>query len=424
MKAKSILYFAAACLVFISPVLSMAEDWTTRIHPYISVEQKYDDNLFLTKENKVDDWITVARGGLSFSNMDQKGGISLDYNAGWNQYWDHTDFNYVSHNGNLDIKYLTRSHFNFYLKEIFVRSDEPREREYLAPSTIPNAYVLSTVQERSVYWRNIVIPSVEYMFGKESKIGVSYTENDYSNQDETIGKRREASVSPYFEFWLDQRNGISGNYGYTHGDFDNSPDMRGQNASLRYTNRYGPQSSVYLDNYVLRRDFKGSDSSDYDVYNPKIGINHAFTKTLSGQLEGGYYWQDQKNGPTRSAPTYTAGLTNVDQRSTYNITLQGGFYEDYFTSQNLGFARYHRLLISAYHRLSRHFFVSMQGNGEYADYTSDRNDWIYGGGASAGYDLTKWFTVSLNYTYQQRNSDIDANDYTNNRVMIAIKAVY
>ncbi|MEN6463986.1 MAG: hypothetical protein ABFD62_02270, partial [Syntrophaceae bacterium] len=151
MQTKSILrYFAALSLVLISPFTSIAEDWTTRIHPYISVEQKYDDNLNLTKDNKVDDYITIARPGISFSNMDKTGGISLDYNLGWNQYWDHSDFNYVSHNGNLDIKYMTREHFNFYLKEVFIRSDEPREREYLAPSTVPNAYVLSTVQERSI----------------------------------------------------------------------------------------------------------------------------------------------------------------------------------------------------------------------------------------------------------------------------------
>jgi hypothetical protein len=425
MRPNSLLrFFAAAFLVLMSPLMSMAEDWTARLHPYISLEQKYDDNLFMTKENKVDDYITVARPGISFSNMDKTGGISFDYNAGWNQYWDHTDFNYWSHNGVLDAKYMTREHFNFYLKEIFIRSDEPREREYLAPSEIPNAYYISTVQERSIYWRNIVTPTVEYMFGKENKLGVSYMENDYENQDEAIGKMREASVNPFFELWLDQRNGISGRYGYSHGDFDNSPDMRGQNASLRYTNRYGPQSSVYLDNMVLRRDFKGSDSSDYDIYNPKIGINHAFTRTLSGQLEAGYYWQDQKNGPTRSAPTYQAGLTNADQQTTYNITLQGGFYEDYVTAQNLGFSRFHRLLVSVNHRPERRMFVSLSGNCEYADFTSDRDDWIFGGSAGAGYDIMKWLSVSLNYTYQQRNSSIDPYDYNVNRVMLTIKAIY
>jgi len=426
MQAKIIpTFIAAASLVFLTPLMSVAKDWTSEIHPYISIEQIYDDNIDLKpSDNRKSDNITVIRPGIGFNNMDQTGGVTLNYNLGVNQYWKHDEFNYISHNARLDMKYMTREHFNFYLKEIFIRSDEPREQEYLAPSEVPNAYVLSTKQERSVYWRNIVIPAVEYMFGKESKLGVSYTENDYNNQDVTVGKRREASVNPYFAFWLDQRNGISGTYGYTYGDFDNEPDLRGQNASLRYTNRYGPKSSVYLENTVLRRNFKSATSKDYDVYNPKLGMEHAFSRTLTGLIEGGYYWQDQKDGPTRSAPTYKAALTNVDQRTMFNITIQGGFYEDYFTSENLGFAKYHRALVSIMHRPERRVFVSLMGNGEYADYTDNREDWIYGGAAAAGYDVFKWLTVSLTYTFRERNSNIDSNDYTDNRVMLAIKAVY
>lgn len=426
MQAKSVLSFtAAAFLVILTPLMSSAKDWTDKIHPYISVQQIYDDNINLTPDNnKKSDNITVIRPGLGFSNMDQTGGIAFDYNLGVNQYWKYDENNFISHNGNLDIKYLSREHFNFYLREIFVRSDDPREREYLAPASVPNAYVLSTTQERSVYWRNIVIPTVEYKFGKEDKIGVSYTENDYDNQDESIGSRREATVTPFFAFWFDERNGISGEYGYTHGDFDNTPDLRGQSAKLRYTNRFGPKSSVYLDNLLLRRDFKNSDTQDYDVYNPKLGIIYAFSRTLTGQIEGGYYWQDQKYGPTRSAPTYNASLTDFDQRTTFNITLQGGFYEDYFTSQNLGFAKYHRLLVSAFHRLERRLFISMSGNGEYADYTNDRDDWIYGGSATAGYDLLRWLSVSVQYAYQERDSSQDPNDYKDNRVTFTIKAVY
>lgn len=425
MQTKSILILlAAAALVLTTPFMSSAKDWTDQFHPYISVEQIYDDNINLTKDNTKYDYITVVRPGLGFNNMDPTGGISFDYNLGWNKYWKNDDNDFISHNANLDLKYLTSEHFNFSLRDIFIRSDEPREREYLAPSGVPNAYVISTTQERSIYWRNIVIPTVEYKFGKEDKIGVSYTENDYDNQDQTIGKRQEHTVSPFFSYWLNERNGISGQYGYTHGDFDNSPDLNGQNASLRYTNRYGPKSSVYIDNMVLRRTFKSSASQDYDVYNPKIGIQHAFSRTLTGLIEGGYYWQDVKNGPTNSAPTYNASLTDSDQRTTYNITLQGGFYEDYFTSQNLGFTKYHRLLVSAYHRLERRLFVSITGNGEYADFTSDRHDWVYGGGATVGYDLFKWLSVSLQYTYQERNSNQDLNDYKDNKVMFAIKAAY
>jgi len=415
------------CLVLAAPVLSQAADWTSQFHPYISLEQVYDDNIDLEPDNRKSDWITVVRPGINFSNMRERSGVAFDYNLGWNKYWRDSDLDYISHNASFDAKYMSSSHFNFYLKDIFVRSDDPREREYLAPTSVPNAYVLSTTTERSVYWRNILIPTVEYQFGKEDKIGLTVSENDYKNEDPTIGRQRETRVSPFFAYWLDGRNGISGQFSYINGDFDNSPDLEGQDYTLRYTNRFEQRTSAYVEGVVLVRTFDESlvdPRRDYNVYNPKVGINHAFSRTLSGQLEVGYYWQDEENGPTNSNPTYLASLTNIDQRTTYNITLQGGYYEDYVTSENLGFTKYHRLLVSARHRLERRMFVSLAGNLEYADYTDDRHDLIYGGTAAVGYDILKWLSASVNYTHQHRDSNEDLNDYTDNRIIFSIKAIY
>ena len=166
------------CLIMATPVLSQAADWTSQFHPYISLEQVYDDNIDLEPDNRKSDWITVVRPGINFSNMRERSGVAFDYNLGWNKYWRDSDLDYISHNASFDAKYMSASHFNFYLKDIFVRSDDPREREYLAPTSVPNAYVLSTTTERSVYWRNILIPTVEYQFGKEDKIGLTVSEND------------------------------------------------------------------------------------------------------------------------------------------------------------------------------------------------------------------------------------------------------
>ena len=69
---------------------------------------------------------------------------------------------------------LTSSHFNFYLQDYYIRSDNPREQEYFT-KTADNKFVLATETQRGVYWRNVVSPTVEYQFGPESRVALDWS---------------------------------------------------------------------------------------------------------------------------------------------------------------------------------------------------------------------------------------------------------
>ena len=59
-----------------------AADILNQIHPYISVSGEYDDNILLTSNNRINDFITTILPGIKFSNMDAKSGIDLDISVG------------------------------------------------------------------------------------------------------------------------------------------------------------------------------------------------------------------------------------------------------------------------------------------------------------------------------------------------------
>lgn len=409
--------------IFCLPPSAHSEDYLSKLHPYISLVQTYDDNINLVSTDKKGDFITTIQPGISFQNMNETGGLNLDYNIGQNWYWSESQNNYISQNGNLDAKYMTREHINFYLKDMFIRSEEPREQQYLVPSYITNAYQLSMQTERSIYTRNIVAPTVEYQFGKDDRIGLNYRNDTYNNQDPTIGKSQENYVNPYFSYWFDPQNGISGEYGFTRGDFQLSPNLEANMARLRYTNRPDQKATVYTEYFYEKRNFDAP-YPDYDINEPRLGMTYNFSPTLTALIQVGYYWQKQQNGPGRNGPTYEASLTNLGKQTIYYIILQGGYYEDYFTSQNLGFARYHRILVSIKHNLERHIYVGLSGNLELADYESDRNDVIFGITGSAGYDILKWLSLSMEYTHQELNSNINTDEYVDNKVTLILKATY
>ena len=207
-KIGRIVSCMAALALLQTASLAFGADILNQIHPYISLMGEYNDNLYLSKVNKKKDFITTITPGVKFDNMDAKSGVILDARGGGVFYVDHSNLNYISGNVILDAKYMTSSRVNFYLKNAYIRSDRPREREYFT-TTEDNKYVLATETSRGVYWRNVVSPTVEYQFGPESRVGVTYRNNVY--QTAAVGGENsiENYVSPFLTYWMNRQNGIS-----------------------------------------------------------------------------------------------------------------------------------------------------------------------------------------------------------------------
>lgn len=405
-------------------LLSVSVYAAEELHPYISVQEEYNDNLNLTNTNKKEDYLTTVKPGLKYTSFDATYAVNLDYNLGLVFYAKDSNKNYVSHSGTLDAKYLTKEHVNFYLNDTFIRSDDPREREYFT-TTVDNRYVLATQTERSVYWRNVVAPTIEYQFGPESRLGFNYRNNIYRTESATGQNSQEDYFNPFVSYWFDQRNNLYLEYGYTIGNFDRSPHMTGNRANVRYTSRYNPKSSVFGEYTYTKREFDPP-SVNYDIHEPYVGITHAFSPTLDASAQVGYFWKESAAGEKKEGVSYKASLVNLDARTTYTVSLQGGYTEDFFTSENLGFNRYHRLTGSIQHFLAKRTSVGLAANMEYAEYEYDanRNDWIWGAVGMASHTIFKWLTVSMELSHKERDSSVDVNDYKENRAMVRLTATY
>jgi hypothetical protein len=423
-----IFFFLVAFLLISLPasVFAQAGAPGPGFHPYISVIEEYNDNIDLSPTNEKDDFITTVRPGLRYTNMDAAAGIDLDYSAGFVFYGKETDYNFVSHNASLNAKYLTKSHFNFYLRDSFIRSDESREREYFT-TVEDNQYVLASRPERAVYWRNVAAPTVEYQFGREDRIGVNYRNNIYRTESKTAEDSQENYINPFIDYWFDAKNGLHLEYGYTIGDFDRTPDMTGHMANARYTHRITSKAAIFGGYTFSRRTFDSESIYyyDYDIHEPVAGITYAFSPTLSASAQVGYFWRDPETGDKTDGVSYKAGVTNRGERTIYTFSLQGGYNEDYFTSENLGFNRYHRFTGSLTHFPAKSVSVGFFGSVERAEYIdTDREDWIWQIGGNASYSPLRWLKLSLEVAHRENNSDVDINDYEENRAIVRLTAMY
>ncbi len=414
------------CIVTASPGFGAEKGF----HPYLNLKGEYNDNLNLTSTNKRDDYISTVQPGIRFSNMDKQSGVDLDYSLSAIYYSDNSNLDYIGHNASLFAKYLTQAHLNFYLKESFVRSDNPLEREYFT-TVEENKYVVATRTERATYWRNVVEPKIEYQFGPENRLAVSYRNNLYRTESRLSQDSREDTINPSLEFWFDRRNGISLQYGLTYGDFEAEPDLTGHMGSGRYIHRFSPLTAVFVEYTYSKRSFdtvaptESAFKSDYEIHEPGAGILLTLGPTLTLAAQAGYFWARPDRGEGSDGASYKAELANRGARTTAILSLQGGYREDYFTSENLGFMKYHRLTGSLGYKLTRDFSLGCLGSLERAEYDADdRKDTLWGVGGSASYAPLKWLTFALEATHRERQSNIDLNDYKENRAMLTITASY
>jgi hypothetical protein len=402
----------------------------SKLHPYVRLKEEYSDNLNLTLTNKEEDFFTTVQPGIKFSNMDKMAGLDLDYSLGPVFYTKNSNLNYIGHNALLNAKYLTPQHINFYLNESFIRSNDPQEREYFTMGE-DNKYVLATKMERSIYWRNVVVPTLEYQFGLENRLGVNYRNNIYRTDSASGQDSREDYINPFFSYWFDKQNGIYLEYGLTYGDFDKSPDLTGHMANARYIYRFNPKASVFAVYTYSKRTFESFEPSEspfkigYDIHEPGVGMTFTISPTLTATAMVGYFWANPNTGSGKDGPSYQAILANSDPRTTYILSLQGGYTEDFFTSENLGFARYHRLTGSLTHRLDRRISVGGFASFERAEFDQpDHRDSIWGIGGRASYMPLKWLTLALEVSHKDRQSDVSYYEYTENRGMFTITATY
>lgn len=441
-----------ALLLMLLPTMvhAWAEDIFSHFQVYITAEEEYNSNLDLTSNRlKRSDYITTVSPGLRFSTSpkspttgefrreptaEDRFGVDLDVRAGFVFYAKEHDDNYISLNGTLNAWYAFTRNFTFRVRDYLVRSDEVREQDY-SVTAIPGQSLLSRMSIREPYYRNVFEPSLEYRFGRDNVLTLNYRNNIYEISSRTAEDSMENYVNPRLTYWFNVKHGIYLEYGFTLADFENSRDWVGHLGTARYMYRFNPRTSVFVEYTQLWRNFDkpsfGENTAlDYVVYRPSIGIEHAFSPTLSARGQFGYFWQDPNGGTTTDSFYYDVSLTKRAGKTTYTLSSQGGYTEDYFTSENLGFTKYYRVVGRVTHQLLQRMNVGLFGSYEWAKYPGtvidDKKpkDQIWAVGCNASYQILRWLTISLDGSHRENRSNIEDRDYSEYRGILRITATY
>jgi hypothetical protein len=394
-------------------------------HPYIDLEGTWDDNINLTQDNRIGDFITTISPGLMYRSKGPGYDFDLGFELGLNSYATHTENNYVGYDGrftgfyDIDRRWTVRLH-----------EDLTRSRDGLETYTITNSagqQITSAANPNStLYWRNIFEPSVEYKFGRENLVSFQYRNNVYRPESNNFGygNSTENAFSPHLAYWFDIRNGITLDYTYSIGTFENQSNYVSNFIVGSYIYRFSPKTKVFGN---FRYEIKNFDPPgiDYSVYSPTVGLEYAFSATLTGRAEFGWFWQAVDIGPPLDGPAYTFSITQKGPRTTYTLAFQGGYREQYFTTENLGISQYNQIMARVNHKLWERLSLTFMGNlGQDVFENPSRTDNSYGLTGILAYQPLKWLTFSLEGGSYARQSDLNGDSYRDNRGILRLTAVY
>ncbi len=380
-------------------------------HPLLSVKTEYSDNYKSTADNEISDWKTTISPGLfiaipatskkafsitssnaapggkgvsSFQDADFKGFQgSLMYNADIVRSHDHQDEDETKHRAQGLLQYAFAGGLTLEASDVYIESSE----DYAETS--------GDVLEK--FNSNLVSLIAFYEYSPKLKVRVGYsnftleytsgTDVDYKERtDDQISTYLIYRVLPKTELFV-QYDHVDVNY-----DIDVLADATDQHIF----------AGVKFDSNAR---ISGHAKLGYGKYEADIAQNDTF-KDFIGDASLKYGFGD------RSSVTLSAKqIVNVTDDKDYENILHS----------EIGLALAHKLS----HKIGATLSIAYKEEEYRVDNKlSGREDEDIVTGVKLDYTMNDWLKLGANYSYTDRDSNDDSNDYQENSLMFTAKAAF
>lgn len=380
--------------------------------PAIGVSETYDDNIFRDPTNEQSDYITSVRLPLTLNVLSEYTRLSVNFTPSYNWYSEFSENNYWRWLGSVSWDQRLTQYLRLQVSDTYVNSRDPIDdfSDLNADRTQLNKY-----------WVNRGNVSLSYTFGPENLLQAGYYRRDRENSDPTYNDSNDQRPFANLTYWFDVRNGIRLDYTYADVALSVDPDFTGHAPGVRYLRRFSPQTVGHVGYVYTTRDFDEGEE-DYVVHNGYVGLDHAFSPEYTISANAGYYVQIPDISDNTDGVSLNVDLTRNFERGNITIGLGTGWDDDYLISGNPNFEQFYGGFVTGRYQILEN--LSVYGGASYRQ-TKDKND-FQDNNLRANIGLSwvfmRWFSLSLDYQYIDRNSDFDPDDFTVNRVMLTLRA--
>ena len=369
---------------------------------FIELDQEYNDNLYLTRANKVREYITYVGGGALVEFKTKKNQLDLNYRLRKVLHWDYedddgidtTEEDYVAHNFNLDAATQLTDRLKAGISEFYLTSRRPRDY-----------YLMTNRISRAHYWANRVSPYLEYQLGEKFFLMLKY----------------KYDVLRYTEHYVTYDEDTTENRGYL---------------TLKY--RLNPRNALDLDYQYWQRDYEIYPS--YETHQVTAGYERLFSSVLRGEARCGYLtrtWDEEIAGLVEDSEgfVYKVSAAAKTKKSRASLSLEEtqsdvtGFGSDYqvrMLSGGVGHTFLGKISVDlrGYYQECR--YQELRTTTE-SGTTKRRRDDTWNVSATIEYPIHKRLSLGLEFIRTERDSNtIDpiSGDFVENRILFTIKPRY
>lgn len=416
MNKKITLLLIVSIFILLLPQYLFAR-YRVEFTPSVSLNEMYDDNIYLDRTNEQSDWLTSLSLDLNLNITSKRNNFSIQYSPTPIRYKDEDNNNTIRHKGSFSFSESLSQHLQFELSDTYIRSEEPIEE---------TADIIGVRRTRNTYQRNNWDSSINYNFGPSNSILFGYTHSLLENEDVTLDDGTIFDPYANITYWVNTKNGIEFSSSYTVADFsrddDGIPgdDYSGYNGSLTYLYNFSQHLTASADYGISLRNFKGI-SEDYFVHEANIGFIQQLSTNLSFSLSGGYFVQKPDNSDDNNGYMFDLSLSKSFDRGDFLINISSGWNEAYLESERRGFTDFQSLTSSFNYQVTENInnyaSISYRQNRD----ETNRKSKTIGVNYGWGWTFLRDYSMSLDYSCLTRDDDLNTNDYMVNRVNLIIK---
>lgn len=349
------------------------------IHPFVSVKETYDDNIFAVAKDSTSDWVNTITPGIKLVLPVRRHLFTAEYNAVINSYSSYSSENTTDQNAKVLADFKLGSLFGLTFSDTYTKGHEPR--------------VSSTSGQIEKFEKNAPSVTATYQLADRSKIQVDYTRTQWNFMLSEYRNRNEDLASAYFYYRFMPKTSAFVEYDWKNVVYDqkaNGLDSRVNSGFLGLTWEMSASTRGTLKGGYLQKKFDAANKEEYGTWGASADISHAFSDDASLKI---------------------IGMRDVNESSAVGAR--------YFVTTG-AFAEYtHKLTykISAVVRAS--YGVDDYSNAIAPD-TVARSDKTFLGGAGLKYQMQDWLEFVLDYNYRNRNSNLPVNDLTQNTYSLTV----
>jgi hypothetical protein len=368
LKSKTFQIILLACSMLLYFSTSIVFSAETELLTSVGLRQEYNTNIFYTRSDKTDDFITFLIPSLKLNYATEI--LDLSALARWDGllYWDNSDQNRINQQYNLN--------GNYRLTERWSVSGLAR-------------YVRDSVQDSQL--------------------------DETGSVERGLSDRERLNAGAGFDYAVSERTNIGADYDFQKTDYERSGsvDTTVNTARVFYRRRLIDQKSIIS----LFPEFAYGHSDDWDAYNSSLNVRweHPFSETLDTSILAGLRNTHVDYKDDRDNSTNWGGIADMWLRKRGELTTgRLGFSNNLRTRENGEIINVSRLYTDVDHRLSRRFGVGFKGSIYYSNLIEDspENDddrWYFDVTPSAFYRLTERHLLRLSYSYNYQKL-LDADD--------------